>query len=465
MASELKVPIVRDWSQPLWVRRHQSALLLILVGIAVILRALLAVRSPTPYGYVYDFYHEAIQKFYVLGYLPSSTDCWQCYHPPLLELVGLPLYVVGKWIVGGPGGLADPALRFVAIVSLVSSGIVAYYSYRVLRLFRIRGAELVVGTGLILAFPCLFISSYGIEADILLTAVMTAFLYYAVTFFARTRPTNYASALRLGALAGLACATKYSGLLAPAILVTLTGLHLVMGPHRLRMAREAGVALLVCLLVGSWKYVDNLEHYHTLLFANGSAQQGFVVADRPSYARTYDFSSLRIADLVALTRGQVPPGHLTDIPFYRSVWTTLHAMAWGDMSFFSDPSRHGFYLQPYPRKAINPFVASTVLVLGLVPDGLALIGFLATFRHRILWPFAVGAAITWAAYVAWFLAQESWALKTKYILFLLPAYILYALLGWRWLRRLSPHVGRVVLLLLVTLLLAAHVYLCNFAWS
>jgi len=264
-----------------WVREHQRAVLLTLVVIATTLRALLVIRSPTMYGYVYDFYHEGIQKFYTLGRLPIAADCWQCYHPPVFYLMGLRSISLGKRIVAGPVGLADPALRFVGILPIA--------------------------------------------------------------------------------------------------------------------------------------------------------------------------------------RGKIPPGHLTDLPFYCSVWTTLHAMAWGDMTFFSDPSRHGFHLKPYPRKHLNPWLASSGLILGLVPDGLAVIGFLVTLRRRVLWPLAATCVLTSAAYVTWFLAQESWALKTKYILFLLPAYVLYALLGGRWLQRLVPVAGRIVWLTLGALVVAAHLYLMDFA--
>jgi 4-amino-4-deoxy-L-arabinose transferase-like glycosyltransferase len=445
--------------------RDVKRLLALLVAAAVSLRVVLAARAPTTYGYVYDFYHEAIQKFYSLGHLPASTDCWQCYHPPLLSLMGLPLYALGKKIVGGPGGLADPALRFVALLSIASGAVAAYYSYRLLRLYRVRGRELIIGTGLVLVFPCLFISSYGIEADILLTALMTAFLYYAVTFSRRFGRTDVARAAAVGGLAGLASETKYSGLLAPVILVVLTGMRLASGPQRSRVAREAAVALIVCALIGSWKYIDNVERYRAVFYANGSAQQGFSLSARTANPGRYDFLSLRMPDLIALARGRVPPGHLTDIPFYGSVWTTLHAMAWGDMSMFSDPSRHGFYRQPYPRKILNPWLASSVLVLGLVPSGLAVIGFLATFHRRLLWPLAISSVITWALYVAWFLPQESWALKTKYILFLLPAYVLYALLGWRWIQHRSRAAGQTVQWLLAALIVVTHFYLLDFAWS
>ena len=41
-------------------------------------------------------------------------------------------------------------------------------------------------------------------------------------------------------------------------------------------------------------------------------------------------------------------------------------------------------------------------------------------------------ALTLASYVAWVVAQDDWALKTKYILFLLPIYIIYAMEGAAW---------------------------------
>ena len=441
---------------------------MLLAGLAVLLRVILAARSPTPYGYVFDFYHEAIQRLYTLGHLPASTDCWQCYHPPLHAWLGLPLYALGKVAADGPNGLDDPALRFVGVLSLVSSGVAAYYGYRILRLYRFRGSELVIGTGLILTFPCLFISSYGVEADILLTALMTAFTYYTIRFFAERNRTDFMSPVRLGVLAGLASATKYTGLLAPLALVVLTSITMGSAFQRkaaLPVLRRAAIAVILCALLGGWKYVDNFQRYGRPLFANGSAQFGFSVTDRPPFSGRYDFHTLRLKDLFRLARGKVRAAPLTNLPFYRSVWTTLYGMAWGDMGLFSDPSRHGFYRHPYPSKRISPFLATSVLALGLVPSILVIPGFLATLRHRLLWPLTLMAALTCVAYITWFVAQEDWALKTKYVLYLLPAYVVFSLLGVRWLRHLSPLAARVANWLLVLLIVSAHFYLLNFAWG
>ena len=448
-----------------WIRRHQRACLWGLAVLAVALRALLAAGSPTPYGYVFDFYHEAIQKAWALGRLPLSTECWQCYHPPLFTLAGLPLYALGRGIVGGTGGLDDPALRFVMAVPLLAGAVTAWYGYRTLRALRFRGSDLLIGTALILAFPCLFISSYGLEADIVLTALMTAFLYHLLRYHSAPDAARTRDLVRLGLLAGLACATKYTGVIAPASFALVAAAWVIRRGDRAVRVRQAAVVLALTVLTGGWKYADNLARFGTPLFANGSAAQGFSLSDRPSFWRYYDFHTLRMSDLVRLAEGRVRPGPLTEVSFYPSVWTTLHAMAWSDMSLFSDPSRHGFYRKPYPRKSIPPAVTSAVLLLGLVPGALAIAGVLVTWRRRLLAPLAATSLLTMAVYLAWVVAQESWALKTKYILFLLPAYSVYALLGLRWLQRMSPLAGDVARVLLVLLLLAAHVYLLEFAWG
>jgi membrane-associated phospholipid phosphatase len=93
---------------------------------------------------------------------------------------------------------------------------------------------------------------------------------------------------------------------------------------------------------------------------------------------------------------------------------------------------------------------------------------LASYGHRrSLRPLSLFGALSCVAYAWWFLAQDSWALKTKYILFLLPAYVLFALLGLRrllaqrgWSSRL---VAGAVLGLLCLLLSTSLAYLTCFA--
>src|SRR5215471_12909234 len=103
-----------------------------LAALGALLRVLLVVRAPTPYGYVFDFYHEGIQKLYLLKQLPTAADCWQCYHPPLFFLVGVPFYAIGRQFVDSGVTLADPALWFVSVVPVACGTATAYFSYRIL---------------------------------------------------------------------------------------------------------------------------------------------------------------------------------------------------------------------------------------------------------------------------------------------------------------------------------------------
>jgi hypothetical protein len=104
-------------------------------------------------------------------------------------------------------------------------------------------------------------------------------------------------------------------------------------------------------------------------------------------------------------------------------------MAWTDMSIFSVHSRHGDPSLPYPDKTIPRALVACVLVLGLLPNLLTLLGLWHSWRAPGRWPLTVYGGLSLATYAWWVIAQDSWALKTKYLLFLLPVYALLATEG------------------------------------
>jgi hypothetical protein len=233
------------------------------------------------------------------------------------------------------------------------------------------------------------------------------------------------------------------------------------------MAASSGqivVVLALCAVIAGWKYADNARWHGTPFAANGAAARGFALGARSQAAAHYEFTTFRMRDLIRTVRNEAPPGPLTELPVYRSVWGTLHGLAWSDLSFFSEPSRHGDASRPYPRKRQWPALTIAVLLLGLVPDGLAVVGFVVTARRRRFAPMAVFGALTIAAYVWWFTAQTDWGLKTKYILFLLPLFVVYVVAGFSWIWRRAPEaVGLTLAGLLTTLVVLLHAYLLAFA--
>ena len=200
-----------------------------------------------------------------------------------------------------------------------------------------------------------------------------------------------------------------------------------------------------------------------VVFANRSAVDAFS-ADREYYWDEYDFFTFRPDEILAASGPTAPPGELTNLHVYRSVWTTLYGMAWGDLSFFSVRGRISDPHPPYPPKDIPTWLTAAVLYLGLVPTLLAGIGLIVTLRRREYLPLLVVLALTMISYLEWVLAQDAWALKTKYIIFLLPVFIAYALAGLRWVgRRLPQPLTTATLVALATLVLGSHLYLLAFA--
>jgi hypothetical protein len=105
-----------------------------------------------------------------------------------------------------------------------------------------------------------------------------------------------------------------------------------------------------------------------------------------------------------------------------------------------------------------------VLVLGIVPSLLAIGGLLITVRRRAYLPITIMSGVGWAIYLQYVLSQEIWAIKAKYLMFLLPAYVLYAVIGLRWVRaKLPDAITAAVVSALAALIVAAHLYLLRFA--
>jgi len=443
-----------------WLTAHESGIILGLIAAGVALRTLLVVASPTTFGYVWDVYADGVKLLVTEGRLPVAVDCWQCYHPPVFYLLGAPLFALGR-LFDAPGSDVW-AHRFTAGLSLPAAGVVFYYGFRLLRLFGCRGASLVTGLALLLITPVLFISSYGAEADIVMTALLAAFIYYLTVYAAHPSTASRSDVLLIGLLAGLAAATKYSGLVAIATAGIVFGLQLGRGPARGRTVRQGLIVLAVCLVTGGWKYWDNVERYGHPLHATGSAAEGLSVGARASGA-PYEFTTMRLGQVRELFGLASPRGALTTFPVYQSVPTTLHALTWSDMSLFSRRTRHGLSTDPYRYKRIPTLLVMTVIVLGFVPEALAIVGLVVTWRRRAFVPLAAFGVVTCAAYLWWLLPQSEWALKSKYVLCLLPPAVLYTTVGQAWLARRWPVAGAVSALLLLGLVVVAHVYLYAFA--
>jgi hypothetical protein len=435
----------------------------LLIGLALALRALLAWYCPTSFGYVFDYYHEGVEHLYDTGRFPLASDCWQCYHPPLYYVLGLPFYAAGMRLGANAYDPSVWGLRGLTGLALIAGAVTTYFTYRIARDLTRDGDLDTLGLALTVSFPCLFISTYGPDADIVVAATMTAFLFWFLRFAPHPQRHTWKDAAWIGMLAGLAAATKYSGLLALATAGAVLGWRFVTGPARRTIVKQGLLILLCALPLAAPKYLDNYRRYGTPLFANGSAGDAFS-AHGEYYWDHYDFASFDLGAAIDVCRPNRQHGMLTSLPVYRSVWTTLYGMAWTDLSFFSVRGRIDDPAAPYPDKHIPSWLVGAVLYLGLVPTALAMCGAVVSSTRRSYQPLFALVLLTMTSYLAWVVAQDDWALKTKYLLFLLPAGVSYSLVGARWVRARAPRVAwPIVLGLLITGIAISHLYLCAFA--
>ncbi|MFH0880435.1 MAG: hypothetical protein V2A34_12035, partial [Lentisphaerota bacterium] len=87
-----------------------------------------------------------------------------------------------------------------------------------------------------------------------------------------------------------------------------------------------------------------------------------------------------------------------------------------------------------------------------------------TLYRRVTLPLTLMFCTTWVVYVFYVVQFNHWMIKTKYILFLLPIYLLYMLFGLGWLRRKLPRpITAAIYGLLVLLLVFTNLYLFEFA--
>ncbi len=428
-------------------------------GLAVATRALLVAFSPREFGYVWDLYHEGIQVMFAQGRLPVAGDCWECWQPPLFFLVSYPFYALGRLVYPAPSFPYDRALWAVAVVPLAASFVTLDCVWRQLRLVGLRGYPLVFGLSVAACIPVVFYNSFALDIDTLLMAVVALFTYrLSLVVLVPSLRTN-GQALLLGAVAGLAAITKYSGLVAAvAGVLVLLSLRL---EWRRRFQMTMVFGLTVTALAG-WLYARNVVERGRLLPANGPADAGFSLTHQ--WASPHQIAPFRIGELMTLTRPDAPPGMLTDLPVYKSILTSMHGLMWGDMGFFSNPTRHGTRYPFYPDREVPPWLAASVLALGLLPTTLAAVGAAARLRQRRYRALLCVTGIGLVAYLQWAWWMPIWGIKPKYLLFLLPAYAAWAATGGRVASGIPlPGWHAAIAGAIVALIVLANAYLVAFA--
>ena len=401
-------------------------------GLAFLLAAaahvLLGVYAPDSRGYAYDLYTQALYLVSNELRLPNHTDCWICYHPPLYPLAGAAILKIVAALGYSPEAGQYAVSYFGSVLSLVLSvyGFLLYLLYR-----KHPGMDLVLWI-LILFVPVKFINSFAIEADMLGAALLVAATYhFAVYLRKRTMPHLILSAF----IVGLAALTKYSGL----VVALIFGLALLWVWIRDRNAVnfKRGLAYaVIAFAVGGWLYISNMVEYGTPIPGNAVWKMG------EKYWDHYDFTSFGLQRIIDVFDPDAEPAvqdlreywkdqstaQLWRFPQYnQQVLTSLYGQTWTDFSFFSVAGRHGIFefQNSFKGKTIPPALLWSLLITGLIPVVFGVLGFLLLAgegRAKLLIGLSV---VTVAVYLNWVAGYTIWMLKTKYLMFLIPNWLVF----------------------------------------
>jgi len=396
-------------------KRLFSGWFLVVFLIAVVAQIMLGVFAPDSKGYAYDYYSRAILVIVNEGRLPNFNDCWICYHPPLFPLVGAALFKLVSVFGGGIDAQQYAVSTLTSILALVMSvyGFLLYQRYR-----KYEELDLLMWA-LLLFVPVRFISSFSVEADIFAATLIIMATYYFSIYL-------QSNALRIlllsGFLIGLATLAKYNGMVVALFFGLVLLWRFLRSRERLKLNHGIAYALVVFALGGS-HYVSNLVKHDTPFPGNAAWNTGERHFDK------YDFTGFGLGRIVdAFYLNSPTGGELWHFPsFNNQVITSHYGQLWTDFSFFSVHGRHGMheFRLIFDDKWVPITLIWAILIAGLLPVAYSGVGFFQLLWQREAMLVTGLFIITIAAYLNWFSGYYIWMLKTKYLLYLLPFWLLF----------------------------------------
>ncbi len=385
---------------------------LALLGIAACFHVLLAYFAPDPNGYVYDFSSQAIDLLYESGHIPTASECWACYHPPLLPILGAGLFHVIDWFGGGHHEQLFAVALFLNSLSLIF----AIYTFSIYQLYRETDTLDLPLWALLLFLPVVFISAFSVEADLLVSTFVVISTYYFVRFL---REDGYGLLVLSTVAVALAALSKYSGVVVAAYFGGVL-LARYLRYFEAKRLKQGLVFALVVFSIGSYPYFHNFNTTGSPIVGNTAWNTG------QNHFRHYNFTSFGIKRVVDVFTDPRELG-LDQYPAYNSeVLTSHYGQLWTDFSFYTRHYRHGQwrYADIYKGKFMPVWLIWCVLVAGLIPTIAGFIGLLALVASRQASLLVGMFVLLVALYFLWFLGNDEWMLKTKYLLYLTPLWLI-----------------------------------------
>ena len=384
---------------------------LLLFLIAVMLHVLLAVFAPDPNGYVWDFYSEAIQYTYQHGKLPNADTCWVCYHPPLLPILGSSIF----YIVDLFHGTREMQLFTVACFLNISSLLFSIYSFAIYKKYQKNSQLDLILWAFVLFLPVSFIASFSVEADLLVATFIVMSLYYFSAFLDSNDILNLCFTALFIALATL---TKYTGLILALFYGLVLGIRYIKGLEKHKL-KQLMVYCIIVFTIGSYPYLKNYIISGTPIIGNKAWSNNKGYYD-------YNFHDFSIPKIIEVFTDSRPIKLKHYQQFNSEVLNSLYGQLWTDFSFFTIAYRHGQHEVKfiYKGKYMPEILLWAILISGLIPTCLGIAGFILMIFQSDKYLLICIGMISLGIYVHWFMGHNYWMLKSKYLLYLVPIWLI-----------------------------------------
>lgn len=244
--------------------------------------------------------------------LPSPTEGWEMYQPPLYYLIAAASLSVFKLSINDAASIFF--LRLIGAFLGIAQFVLVFFSLRLL----LPARAAFVGLLLAAFLPMHLYLAHYVTNEMLAAALATTTLYLCLRLL-RSDPPHTSQFAWLGLALGAAMLTKTTDvLLLPVVIAAIAGQLACRRAPLATSLRNLGLMLAICLAVCGWHYARIWLRFGTPLLGNWDVISGFTWWQDPGYRTAVDY--------FRFGRALVHPLFSGFVGFADGIYSTL----WGD---------------------------------------------------------------------------------------------------------------------------------------
>jgi tetratricopeptide (TPR) repeat protein len=244
--------------------------------------------------------------------LPSPTEGFEMYHPPLYFFIAASILSFCKLSIADPASVA--VLRALGVVFGIAQCVLVFLTLRLL--LPIRTA--LVGLMLAAFLPMHLYLMHYVTNELLTATLATLTLYLCLRLLKNETP-RAAQFVFVGLALGATMLTKSTGILLFPVVITAVGMRRRdTRPPFAIVLRNLGLLIATCLAVCGWYYVHIWLKFGTPLLGNWDVISGFTWWQDPAYHTAADYLRFGRSLITPLFSG------------FAGVADGIYSTLWGD---------------------------------------------------------------------------------------------------------------------------------------